>query len=126
LVKMSLASEITTQEQDVKEAKVKKVETTETKSVDVGELGVTIQDIQDEVKNLADLRKICLAKVQEFTVMHASRDEELKALLHAKKVLTQMSLAGSATVYEDEDSPNLQHPCFSLLPAPQRLALSQG
>jgi len=126
LVKMSLASEITTQEQDVKEAKVKKVETTETKSVDVGELGVTIQDIQDEVKNLADLRKICLAKVQEFTVMHASRDEELKALLHAKKVLTQMSLAGSATVYEDEDSHESPASLFQLAASSTKVSFKSG
>jgi len=122
MVKLSLKSEIATEEEDFEEAKAKRSETKETKSVDVGELGMTIQDVQAEVKNLADLRKVCLAKVQEFTVMHSSRDEELKALVQAKKVLTQTSLAGSATVYDDADSQGSSESFFQLAASSRKVS----
>jgi len=50
MVKLSLKSEIATEEEDFEEAKAKRSETKETKSVDVGELGMTIQDVQAEKK----------------------------------------------------------------------------
>jgi len=85
LLKQSLKQEITYSEDDKSIANKEESEAKEEQSIDEGDLGMTVKDVEADVKDLGDLRRVCIQKVEEFTSMHKSRDEELKALAEAKK-----------------------------------------
>jgi len=99
MLKSSLSSEIDFSEEDKDEAAKDKSTAKEEKAIDEGDLGLTVKDVQAEVKTLADLRRVCIAKVEEFSSMAKSRDEELKALGEAKKVIEETMTGAGASVY---------------------------
>jgi len=100
--KKSLEAEISYSEEDKAVAHKEEHEATEEHAVDSGDLGLTVQEVQGDVKNLADLRRVCMAKVEEFTSMHSSRDQELKALADAKKAIQAITV-GVLTQEESAD-----------------------
>jgi len=89
LLRQSLGFEVKFSEVDKADAHHDKLEASEEKSIDEGDLGVAVKDLQADVKTLADLRRVCVSKVEEFTAMHKSRDEELKVLAQAKKLIEE-------------------------------------
>lgn len=102
--KQSLSDEIKYSKQDKRDAANDKSAAQEEKAIDEGDLGMTVKDIQADVKTLADLRRVCIAKVEEFTAMAKSRDEELKALAEAKKVIKESMLGASESTYKSSAS----------------------
>jgi len=89
LLAASLGREIQTSTEDKDTAHKRKGEASEEEAIDEGDLGVTVDDIKGTIKTLADLRRVCLSKVEEFTAMMKSRNDEIKALSEAKKVIKQ-------------------------------------
>jgi len=99
LLKASLSDEIRFSIEDKEEAYKQLLAAREEKAIDEGDLGTTIKDVEADVKTLADLRRVCISKVEEFTAMHKSRGEELKALAEAKKVIKETMGGASAKSY---------------------------
>jgi len=99
MLKSSLKSEIDFSEEDKDEAAKDKSNAKEEKAIDEGDLGLTVKDVEADVKTLADLRRVCIAKVEEFTAMAKSRDAELKALGEAKKVIKEKMSGSGTSVY---------------------------
>jgi len=99
VLKTTLGSEIQNSEDDKVTAHGRKKEAGEEKAVDEGDLGTTVDDVKAGVKSLADLRRVCMQKVQEFTAMTKSRDEEIKALAEAKRVIAEAVSGASDKVY---------------------------
>lgn len=95
MLKASLSDEIRFSIEEKEAAHAAKLKAREEKSIDEGDLGTTVRDVEASVKTLADLRRVCISKVEEFTAMHKSRGEELKALAEAKKVIKE-SMGGAA------------------------------
>jgi chromosome segregation ATPase len=98
--RQALMDEIKFSKEDKSEAAKDKNAAAEEKAIDEGDLGMTVKDIEADVKTLADLRRVCIAKVEEFTAMAKSRDEELKALAEAKKVIKESMLGASEKAYK--------------------------
>lgn len=99
MLKSSLSAEIDFSKEDKDEAAKEKSNAKEEKAIDEGDLGLTVKDVQADVKSLADLRRVCIAKVEEFSAMAKSRDEELKALAEAKKVIKEKMSGAGNSVY---------------------------
>jgi len=99
LLKQSLNQEIDISHEDKDDAAKAKAGAQEEKSVDEGDLGVTVKDVKADVATLADLRRVCIAKVEEFTTMTKSRDAELEALAKAKKVILEQASGAGQAVY---------------------------
>jgi len=104
----SLKDEIKYSKSDKSEAHQQKNGAKEEKSIDEGDLGMTVADVKDDVHTLDDLRRVCMQKVEEFTAMAKSRDEELKALASAKKVIKEEMGGATESVYKDDGAFFLQ------------------
>jgi len=107
MLEQSLKDEITFSDQDKDEAAQVRSAAKEEKSADKGDLGMTVAEVQADVKTLDDLRRVCLAKVEEFQAMAKSRDEELKALAEAKKVIKE-TMGGASDVSYGKEAALLQ------------------
>jgi len=99
--KIALEKEIKYSTQDKNTAKKQKSESLEDKSIDEGDLGLTVADVKNGIKNIGDLRRVCIQKVEEFTAMAKSRDEELQALAKAKKIIEEAMSGATKRVYGD-------------------------
>lgn len=108
LIKQSLKDEIKFSSENKATANTEETKAKEAKSIDEGDLGTTVKDVEADVKNLADLRKVCMQKVEEFTAMHNSRDKEIKALSAAKKALQDETGAATTMVYSKDEESFLQ------------------
>merc|ERR1719163_1355547 len=89
ILKQSLTDSIKYATEDVAKAKKCISEAEEAKAIAEGDLEVTSKDLAEDVKSLADLHSECMTKAQEFEAETNSRDEELKALAEAKKVISE-------------------------------------
>merc|ERR1719440_2499510 len=88
-MKQSLTDEVKYGTEDLNKAKTCVSEADEAKVVAEGDLAVTAKDLAEDVKSLADLHSECMTKAQEFEAATKSRDEELKALAEAKRVISE-------------------------------------
>jgi len=88
-MKQALTDEIKYGTEDLNKAKQCVSEAEEAKAVAEGDLAVTAKTLAEDVKSLADLHSECMTKAQEFEAETKSRDEELKALAEAKKVISE-------------------------------------
>merc|ERR1719453_491046 len=61
----------------------------ETKGTAEGDLAVTSKDLAEDTKILSETHHDCMEKANTFEVEVASRDDELKALATAKKVIIE-------------------------------------
>merc|ERR1719162_2655789 len=89
VMKQALADEIKYGTEDLEKAKQCVSEAEEATAVAEGDLAVVSKDLAADVKSLADLHSECMTKAQEFEAETKSRDEELKALAEAKKVISE-------------------------------------
>merc|ERR1740138_510091 len=69
--------------------KAKKGLAASAKATAEGALAVTSSDLAEDVKTLATLHADCMKAAEEFEAETKSRDEELKALATAKKVIME-------------------------------------
>jgi len=89
IMKQALTDEVKYGTEDLDKAKKCASEANEAKAVADGDLAVTAKDLAEDIKSLADLHSECMTKAQEFEAETKSRDEELKALAEAKRVISE-------------------------------------
>merc|ERR1719433_965740 len=99
LLKQSLEDEIKFGNADMAEAKKGLAESAEKQAVANGDLVVTSKDLAADTATLADLHKNCLTKAQDYEAATKSRDEELKALAEAKKVINETTGGADSITY---------------------------
>merc|ERR1719389_991338 len=108
MLKQSLTDSIKYATEDADKAKKCISEAEEAKAIAEGDLEVTSKDLAEDVKSLADLHSECMTKAQEFEAETNSRDEELKALAEAKKVISESTGGAEAQTYGLEQVSLLQ------------------
>merc|ERR1719420_893531 len=108
ILKQSLTDSIKYATEDVAKAKKCISEAEEAKAIATGDLEVTSKDLAEDIKSLADLHSECMTKAQEFEAATNSRDEELKALAEAKKVISESTGGAEAQTYDFEQVSLLQ------------------
>merc|ERR1719355_308262 len=108
MLKQSLTDSIKYATEDAGKAKTCISEAEEAKAIAEGDLEVTSKDLAEDVKSLADLHSECMTKAQEFEAETNSRDEELKALAEAKKVISESTGGAEAQTYGLEQVSLLQ------------------
>merc|ERR1719327_1910405 len=64
-----------------------------------GDLESTTADLKDDIKELEDLHHTCLSKATDFEEETKGRNEELKALNQAKKILAETTGAATSQTY---------------------------
>lgn len=89
MLAMSLKDQSKFANKELDEAKKAKAQAEEYKATAEGDLGVTTNDLNDDISTLASLHHDCMAKASEFEIEVTSRSEELKALATAKKIVIE-------------------------------------
>merc|ERR1719361_1250297 len=89
LLKQSLQDAISVASGELDEAKNGMAGCKERKGVATGDLDVTSKDLAADIAALADTHKSCMTTAEDFEAATRSRDEELRALAEAKKVLKE-------------------------------------
>jgi len=89
MLHQSLTDEIKFANKEMDEAKKSKSESAESKATAEGDLDVTTTDLNNDIKELADLHHNCMTKANDFEAETKSRAEELKALATAKKIIIE-------------------------------------
>jgi len=89
MLHQSLSDEIKFANKEMDEAKKSKSESEESKATATGDLDVTTTDLNNDIKELADLHHDCMTKANDFEAETKSRGEELKALATAKKIIIE-------------------------------------
>merc|ERR1719482_2226525 len=108
IMKQALTDEVKYGTEDLDKANKCVSEANEAKAVAEGDLAVTAKDLAEDIKSLADLHSECMTKAQEFEAGTKSRDEELKALAEAKKVISESTGGAEAQTYGLEQVSLLQ------------------
>merc|ERR1712048_1340758 len=99
MLKQSLVDEIKYANQEMDEAKKGIAENGEKKAVAEGDLDATSKELTSDVTTLEGLRKACLDKAQDYEAATKSREEELKALAQAKKVIVSETAGADSIAY---------------------------
>merc|ERR1719453_1934843 len=99
LLEQSLKDEMENQQKNLDAQKKAKAEAAETKATAEGDLAVTVKDLEEDKAALASLHQDCMTKAQEFEAATKSRNEELKALAEAKKIIQEATAGGTEIVY---------------------------
>jgi len=89
MLKQSLDDEIKYAKKELAEAKQGIAQSSEKKATAEGDLEATSKDLKEDETASADLHKTCMTKAEDYEAEIKSRDEELKALAAAKKVLDE-------------------------------------
>lgn len=91
MLAQSLNDEMKFGNEDFAKAKKNLALQKEAKASAQGDLGMTSSSLAEDEKTMGTLKQDCLMKAQDYEAETKSRDEELKALVEAKKVLSEMS-----------------------------------
>merc|ERR1719284_930260 len=97
LLKQSLEDEIKNSNAELDEAKHDTALSTEIKETATGDLAVTTKDLNADIADLAETHSLCMTTAEDFEAATKSRDEELKALAEAKKVIKEKT-GGADTI----------------------------
>merc|ERR1719352_1191787 len=87
------------QNKNLDEQKKGKAEAEETKATAEGDLAATKADLEEDRAALKNLHMDCMTKSQEFEAATKSRNEELKTLAEAKKIIKEATEGGTEVVY---------------------------
>eukprot|EP00747_Dinoflagellata_sp_TGD_P155812 gnl/TRDRNA2_/TRDRNA2_177613_c1_seq1.p1 gnl/TRDRNA2_/TRDRNA2_177613_c1~~gnl/TRDRNA2_/TRDRNA2_177613_c1_seq1.p1 ORF type:complete len:745 (-),score=263.34 gnl/TRDRNA2_/TRDRNA2_177613_c1_seq1:373-2607(-) len=108
LVVQSLNDEIAAAEKDLKEEKKKLASAGETKSTAEGDLSVTMKSLMEAMEALSDTKNKCMEHAADYEIVVKARNDELKALAVAKKIIqaaaTSFVQAPRANSDSDEDT----------------------
>jgi len=99
VLKQSLTDEIKYGTEDLDKAKKCVSEAEGKKAAAEGDLAVTSKDLAEDIKSLSELHHDCMTKAEEFEAEAKSRDEELKALAQAKKIIAESTGGAEAQSY---------------------------
>merc|ERR1719384_54212 len=99
MLKQSIEDEIRFGNQDLAAAKKGIAESAAKLAVAGGDLKTTTADLNSDTATLGDLHQNCLTKAQDHEAAIKSRDEELKAIVEAKKVIATETGGANAVTY---------------------------
>jgi len=99
MVKMSLQDKIKTMKKEMAEAKKTKAGVSETQATGQGNLEVTNKDHSEDEKELAELHRECLDRATAFEESTSERNDMLKALAEAKKIIAESTGAAADQTY---------------------------
>jgi len=88
-LKQSLEDQITYGQKEIEEAKKGSAESSERKATAEGDLKVTLNDLDEDVKTKATLHHDCMTGAENFEAETKSRGEELNALAKAKQIIQE-------------------------------------
>lgn len=95
MLKQSLDDEIKYASKDMDDAKKSLATSAETKATAEGDLSVTTRDLKADKESLEGMKVDCMTRGQDYETETKSRDEELKAIAEARKVIAE-SVGGAA------------------------------
>merc|ERR1712032_359656 len=99
MLKQSLEDGIKFADEDMAEAKQGLSKADEKKAAAEGDLDVTSKALKADEDTLADLHHNCMTKAQDFEDTTKSRDEELKAIAEAKRIIKETTGGASKITY---------------------------
>jgi chromosome segregation ATPase len=99
LLKQSLEDEIKASNDDKDEATNGVAAAKEALGVATGDLDVTSKDLAADIADLAETHSLCMTTAEDFEAATKSRDEELKALAEAKKVIAEKTGGAESITY---------------------------
>merc|ERR1719221_317521 len=97
MLKQSLEDQIKFGNKDLADAKKGSAASAEKKATAEGDLAATSKELAGDISTLADLHHNCMTKAEDYEAETKSRDEELKALAEAKKVIVETT-SGADTI----------------------------
>lgn len=100
LLKQALEDKMKFATKDFEEAKKGLAASAEKKATAEGDLDVTSKALQQAETTLEDLKSDCMAKASDYEAATKSRDEEVKALLKAKDVITESTGGAESLTYD--------------------------
>merc|ERR1719230_2139077 len=89
MLKQSLTDAIKFGTKDKDKAQANLAASGEAKAKAEGDLSVTTKDLNADIASLSELHRECMQKAQDFEAETKGRNEELKALAEAKKVIVE-------------------------------------
>merc|ERR1719181_2386806 len=99
MLKQSLLDQIKFAKSEMAAAKKGLAASGEKKATAEGDLDVTTKELKADTETLADLHHNCMTKAQDFEAEVKSRDEEMKALTEAKKVISEATVGADTIAY---------------------------
>jgi len=99
MLKQSLEDQVAQDNKNLNEQKNEKLANTEAKSVAEGNLAQTKKDVAEAEKSLEDTTEDCAATKANHEATVAARNEELKVLADAIKILEQTTAGASSQTY---------------------------
>merc|ERR1719162_798778 len=100
MLKKSLEGQIGADSKDMDEEKTAKAEAEEQKSTDEGDLSVTNKDLVENTAELAKVTSGCLQTAADYEEAIRSREEELKVIGEAKKILQETTSGAVSQSYD--------------------------
>merc|ERR1719456_1480528 len=101
---MSLEDKIKTVTREMADAKKAKAAAGEARASASGNLEVTSKDHSEDEKELSELHRECLDKATAYEEGMSVRNEELKALAEAKKIVVQSTGGAMVQTYGSAES----------------------
>jgi len=98
-MKQALEDEIKFGNKDMSEAKKSLASNAEKKAAAEGDFAVTSKELEGDVATLGSLHHDCMTKAQDFEAAVKSRDEELKALAEATKIISETTGGAESISY---------------------------
>merc|ERR1719155_133072 len=99
MLKDALSQDIHLAEHELETFKKRKAEDSETKATAEGDLAVTTEDLENDIKALEELHSECMTHANDFEVATKDRAEELKALATAKKIIVEATAGAQSISY---------------------------
>merc|ERR1719284_1181689 len=99
MLKQSLEDQIKFGNKDLADAKKGMGASSEKKAIAEGDLAATTKALNGDIATLADVHHNCMTTASDFEAETKSRDEELKALAEAKKVIVETTSGADALSY---------------------------
>merc|ERR1719487_3240624 len=100
LLKQAITDDMNNQKKDMDAAKQTKAAAEETKATAEGDLANTQKDLDEDKAYLDSIHQDCMQKASDFEAAVKSRDEELKALATAKKIIAEATAGATEEVYD--------------------------
>jgi len=99
MLKQSLEAQIAADKKDMKEEKAGKAEAEEAKAEAEGDLEVTTKELDNAQETLATSRSTCMKVGADHEMTVKAREEELKVIAEAKKILMETTSGGVDQTY---------------------------
>merc|ERR1719265_1123560 len=100
MLKQSLEGQIGADSKDMEEEKTAKAEAEEQKATDEGDLAVTTKDLAENEAELAKITSGCLQTAADYEEAIRAREEELKVIGEAKKILQETTAGAVSQSYD--------------------------